>query len=202
MNDMKNLRFACIRCGNCCTNKDTLVNLTYLDILRIKNGLNLNVNEILDILGFYIFDKTITNEDKKRMITPPIITEKGLAFIGLLKSSLGSCYFYDSTNKKCLIYDLRPIFCHTFPFSFKYMENKKNQANNKIDIFYTEKGKQYCPGISKEAPLINYNYWIKLGKKTLEDLENACWVCSTPFNALKPSRPFDYEEKMDIVKTE
>ena len=105
------------------------------------------------------------------MITPPIITEKGLAFIGLLKSSLGSCYFYDSTNKKCLIYDLRPIFCHTFPFSFKYMENKKNQANNKIDIFYTEKGKQYCPGISKEAPLINYNYWIKLGKKTLEDLE-------------------------------
>ena len=44
-------------------------------------------------------------------------------------------------------------------------------------------------------------YCEKCGK-TLEDLENACWVCSTPFNALKPSRPFDYEEKMDIVKTE
>jgi len=171
MNDIKNLRFECTKCGNCCTDKNTIVNLTYLDILRIKAGLKLDVNEVLDILGFYVFDKNLTNKDKKRMIISPISTEKGLAFIGLLKSSLGSCYFYDSTNKKCLIYDLRPSFCQTFPFSFKYMENKKNETNNKIDIFYTEKGKQYCPGISNKASLINYNYWINLGKRTLEELE-------------------------------
>ena len=68
MKDEKKLRFECIRCGNCCTDKDTLVNLTYLDILRIKKGLKLDIKEVLDILGFYIFDKTLTSEDKKRMV--------------------------------------------------------------------------------------------------------------------------------------
>ena len=42
---------------------------------------------------------------------------------------------------------------------------------NKINIIYTEKGKQYCPGISDESPLINYENWIKIGEKTLKELE-------------------------------
>ena len=50
MKDLKKLRFACTRCGNCCTDKDTLVNLTFLDILRIKDGLKLDLKEVLDIL--------------------------------------------------------------------------------------------------------------------------------------------------------
>ncbi|MFX1418241.1 MAG: YkgJ family cysteine cluster protein [Promethearchaeota archaeon] len=168
MNSKKNLRFKCTRCGNCCTDKNTIVNLTYLDILRIKVGLKLDLNEILDMLGFYVFDKDLTNEEKKRMSITPITTEKGLAFIGVLKRSLGSCYFYDFKNKKCLIYELRPLFCQTFPFSFKYIEN---ETNAKLDIFYTEKGKQYCPGISNNAPIINYDDWNKLGKEVLEELE-------------------------------
>ncbi|MFW9878673.1 MAG: YkgJ family cysteine cluster protein [Candidatus Thorarchaeota archaeon] len=169
MKDEKSLRFECTRCGNCCTDKNTIVNLTYLDILRIKAGLKLDLNEILNILGFYVFEKDLTSDDKKRMSISPVITEKGLAFIGLLKSSIGNCFFYDSKNKKCRIYELRPLFCKTFPFSFKY--NVENQTNKKIDIIYTEKGKEYCPGISNEAPLINYDEWIELGKKILEDLE-------------------------------
>ena len=168
---MKNLRFSCTRCGNCCTDKNTLVNLTYLDILRIKNGLNLDINEILDIIGFYIFDKPLTSEDKKRMIITPMETERGLAFIGLLKNSLGGCYFYNSKNKKCLIYELRPMFCQTFPFSFRLLDGKKDETNSKIDIFYTEKGKQYCPGIGNEAPFIDNDYWIKIGRKTLKALK-------------------------------
>ena len=35
MNTVKSLRFACIRCGKCCSDKNTIVNLTYFDILRI-----------------------------------------------------------------------------------------------------------------------------------------------------------------------
>lgn len=168
---MKSLRFSCIRCGNCCTDKNTLVNLTYLDILRIKNGLNLDIDEILDIIGFYIFNKPLTKEDKKRMIITPMETERGLAFIGLLKNSLGGCYFYDSKNKKCLIYELRPMFCQTFPFSFKLLDENKDLTNNNINIFYAEKGKQYCPGIKNEAPLINNDYWIRIGRRTLKDLK-------------------------------
>ncbi|MFX0038357.1 MAG: YkgJ family cysteine cluster protein [Promethearchaeota archaeon] len=166
---MQNLRFVCTRCGNCCTDKDTLVNLTYLDILRIKDGLKLDLEEMLDIVGFYIFDKTISEENEKRMVVSPIETERGLAFVALRKNSLGGCYFYNSINKKCLIYNIRPILCRTFPFSFRLLDEKNN--DNNIQIIYTEKGKQYCPGIKNEAPLINYEEWIKLGKKTLEELK-------------------------------
>lgn len=169
MNDYKNLRFECIRCGNCCTDKNTLVSLTYLDILRIKNGLDLDINDVLETIGFFVFDKALTEEDKQRMVLSPIITEKGLAFIALLKNSLGGCFFYNSTDNKCLIYDIRPMFCQTFPFSFRLIENDEKEA--KIDIFYTEKGKEYCPGIGKEAALIDQHHWIKLSKKALEDLK-------------------------------
>ncbi len=172
MINMKKLRFACTRCGNCCTDKNTLVNLTYLDILRIKKGLDLEIDEVLDIIGFFVFDKTLTNEDKKRMIVTPIETERGLAFVGLLKNSLGGCYFYSSEKKKCLIYNLRPMFCRTFPFSFEILDETKGKADSLINIVYTEKGKQYCPGINNEAPLIDTEYWIQLGKRTLNDLKN------------------------------
>ncbi len=171
MNNLKNLRFNCLRCGNCCTDKNTLVNLTYFDILRIKNGLDLDINEVLDILGFFIFKEKINHEDRKRMVIAPIETEKGLAYIALLKNSLGGCYFYNSEKKKCLIYDLRPMFCRTFPFSFETLDEIKEETNSLINIFYTEKGKEYCPGISNEAPLIEIDYWIERGKKTLNELK-------------------------------
>lgn len=171
MKDLENLRFACTRCGNCCTDKDTLVNLTYLDILRIKKGLKLDIKEVIDILGFYIFDKTLSSEDRKRMVFTPLETEKGLAFVALLKNSLGGCYFYKSENNKCLIYDLRPMLCRTFPFSFRLKDEKEVETDDKLKIIYTEKGKQYCPGIGTEAPLIDNEHWSKMGIKTLEDLK-------------------------------
>ena len=171
MTHMKHLTFTCIRCGKCCTDKNTLVTLTYLDILKIKNGLNLDLNELLDILGFYTFDKPVTSEDKKRMTLTPIETERGLAFIGLLKNSLGGCYFYNSKDKRCLIYSLRPMFCQTFPFSFGLLDKKNGDIIDAIDIFYTEKGKQYCSGIGNEASFINEDYWIELGRRTLLKLK-------------------------------
>ncbi|MFX1568498.1 MAG: YkgJ family cysteine cluster protein [Promethearchaeota archaeon] len=168
---MKNFKFACIRCGNCCTDKNTLVNLTYLDIIRIKDGLNLGINELLDILGFFIFSDNINNVNRKKMVIEPIATEKGPAYIALLKNSLGGCYFYNSEKKKCLIYKLRPIFCRTFPFSFEVLDDTNSDSKSMINIFYTEKGKEFCPGISNEAPPIDIDYWIMIGKKTLDELE-------------------------------
>ena len=164
MTNSKNLRFECIRCGNCCTDKNTLVNLTYYDILRIKNGLDLNIQEILDSIGFYISKEKVSAENLHKMVIAPIETEKGLAFIGLLKKDNGSCYFYDHQKKKCLIYNLRPLFCRTFPFS--YISNRNN-----VTIIYTKKGLEYCLGISEKAPFINLDYWIKLGKKVFKKLK-------------------------------
>ena len=170
MSDIKDLRFECTRCGNCCIDKNTIVNVTYLDISRIKAGLNLNLDEVLEVLGFYVFEEKPTDNDLKRMVSSPIETEKGLAFVGLIKNKLGHCYFFDYENKKCLIYELRPMFCRTFPFSFKQLKNKEREEIGDIDISYTEKGKEYCPGIGSGAPVIKKDYWIKLGKRTIEEL--------------------------------
>ncbi|MFX0073341.1 MAG: YkgJ family cysteine cluster protein [Candidatus Hermodarchaeota archaeon] len=164
------LRFACTRCGNCCTDKSTLVNVTFSDILRIKNGLNLNIDETLQILGFYYFENVPSKNELKKLMVPPIETEKGLAFVGLLKNNNSVCYFYDNKKKACSIYRLRPNFCRTFPFSFRIFFDKNDKTRAKIEMYYTEKGKQYCPGISSKAPIIKTNDWVKVGKETIEDL--------------------------------
>jgi Fe-S-cluster containining protein len=178
MDHPKQLRFNCTRCGNCCTDKNTLVNVTHLDILRLIAGLKLNEAEILEVLGFYVFEKD--------QMLSPVETEKGLAFPGLFKKTHGQCYFYDLDNKKCLIYTLRPIFCRTFPFFFEY------SSNNEISIHYTEKSKLYCPGIGVDAPLINYENWIKLAEKTLKELNennifNSEWNKKVKNGSVTPS---------------
>ncbi|MFX1595519.1 MAG: YkgJ family cysteine cluster protein, partial [Promethearchaeota archaeon] len=134
----------------------------------------------------------LNSQDQEKMIITPIITEKGLAFIALLKNSLGGCYFYDSTKKTCLIYDLRPMFCRTFPFSFKRIDNNKNKKNSKFLIFYTKKGEEYCPGIRDKAPLIDEKYWTELGIKTLEYLKinhkfNTDWNNQVKKKNIKPT---------------
>jgi Fe-S-cluster containining protein len=166
------LRFVCTRCGNCCTDKNTLVNVTYWDILRIVKGLKLDLTESLEIFGFYVFDKNLTSTNLKKMVIPPVKTEKGLAFLSLMKNSQGECYFYDFANKKCLIYDLRPMFCKSFPFTFNPIHDKKESGEESIEILYTEKAKKYCPGISNESPPVDYKYLIKLAKNTLKGLKD------------------------------
>ncbi len=165
------LRFNCTRCGNCCTDKDTIVNVTYLDILRLKTGLKLDQKETLEIIGFYVFNKKLTEGTLEKMVVSPIETERGLAFTGLIKNNLGACYFYDKKKSKCLIYDIRPMLCRTFPFSFGMSNCVDNQSKGDSKIFYTEKAKNYCPGIGSDSPIIKYDYWIKIGNETLKELK-------------------------------
>ena len=170
MSNRDDLRFECVHCGNCCTDLNTLVNTTYSDILRIRDGLNLNIDEIIEILGFYVFDKKPTTQEIARMVVPPIETEKGLAFTGLKKKSSGQCYFYNLKKNRCSIYKFRPSFCETFPFTFKLLVNKGGSKNNVIKVFYTEKGLQYCQGIGNESPFIEVDKWIQLGQKVIQEL--------------------------------
>lgn len=170
MEDKKEFRFQCINCGNCCTDKNTIVNVTYRDILLIKNGLKLDVDESLETLGFYVFEKPPTGEELKKMVVPPIETESGLAFVGLLKNSSGGCIFYDDTKKRCKIYELRPMICRTFPFSFTIKLDKVDKEMKEIEIYLTDKGYEYCKGINDKAPLINKDKWIQLGKKTIKNM--------------------------------
>jgi len=176
MSEEKEFRFECKRCGNCCSDKNTIVNVTYNDILRIKDALELNLDETNHILSFYIFDKEPTEEDKKKMVISPVETERGKAFVGLRKNPDGSCYFYDKENKRCRIYNARPNFCRTFPFSFSISDKTAKKLENLIEIKYTEKAEEYCQGIDNDSPLINEEKWLKLGKETLEDLNKNYYV--------------------------
>ena len=167
MDESNSFRFECTKCGNCCTDKKTIVNITYIDILRIKIGLNLTFDELLYILGFYMYKHKFNQKEQQKMVISAIETEKGFAFIGLYKKKNGECYFYDNNSKKCTIYSLRPMFCRTFPFFFR--KEKTNEEN--ILIGYSNKGLEYCPGIGNKSPLISINKWLSLGKKTLTNIE-------------------------------
>jgi len=163
------LRFQCIHCGKCCTDLNTLVNTTYIDVLRIKNGLKLNIDEVIEILGFYVFDQAPSVKEIDRMVVPPIQTERGMAFIGLKKRQNGQCFFYDEVKERCSIYALRPGFCRTFPFTFTILRDK-DKKKSEINILYTEKGIQYCRGIGEEYSFIDIEQWVKLGRDVIRDL--------------------------------
>lgn len=163
-------KFECIRCGNCCTDPNTIVNTSYFDIVRIKNGLNLTLDELIYILGFYIFERSISGKTRKKLVISPVIVEKGPAFVGLFKKKNGECYFYNNKNKECSIYNLRPMFCRTFPFSFQKIGKYTKESSGKIKIFLSSKGIDYCPGISSDSPVINVEEWLKLGSKTLKEI--------------------------------
>jgi Fe-S-cluster containining protein len=188
----KNLKFVCTRCGNCCTDRNTLVNVTHLDILRITKGLKLSLEESLEIFGFYVYAEALNNTILKKMVISPIETEKGLAFIGLIKKDKDECYFYDAKNKRCLIHSLRPMFCRSFPFSFIPFRDKNKSNEEKIEIIYSEKAKEYCPGIGNDAPLIDIDYWFNLANNTLNELNenyafNENWNNSVKNKEISPS---------------
>ncbi|MFW9971371.1 MAG: hypothetical protein ACFFDF_14350, partial [Candidatus Odinarchaeota archaeon] len=83
----------------------------------------------------------------------------------------------------------------TFPFTFDLLNENYKETKNNIEIKYTEKGKQYCPGINEKAPLINYENYIKLGEKTFEELEMNYKVVKEWNNLVKERRIIPTAEK-------
>lgn len=174
MDAQDDLKFKCVHCGNCCIDPKIIVNLSFSDVLRIKNGLNLNLDELLEIIGFYILADKLNKDTKRKMVIPPLKTERGLSYMALLKSKNGACIFYDFDKKRCKIYKLRPNFCRTFPFFFYYRYNENSQ---KLNMAITEKGREVCLGLSDDALPINKTNWFDLGKEVLEDLRrNAIFI--------------------------
>jgi len=55
-----------------------------------------------------------------------------------------------------------------------------------------ERGMYICPDC--------YTFYCKKCSDTLKDLENVCWVCNTPFDEFKPSKPFKDEEKEEKIE--
>ena len=165
----KPYRFTCQQCGKCCSDKDTIVNLTYTDILRIQSDKNLSLEELLSVVGYYIYENEPTEDQLQKMVVPPILTQRGPAFLGLRKNSEGKCVYLSETNQ-CTIYQSRPAICRSFPFHFHYTPVPKPEKRIDIEMTYATKAIKYCPGIGTPFPLVNAQKWLHTGETTLKDL--------------------------------
>ncbi len=187
--DLKIMRFKCIKCGKCCSDSKTFVNLTFLDILQIKKGLNIPGNELLQVIGFYTFKDQNVEEFMDQMIYSPIITENGPAYIGILKNENSECVFLDN-EKKCKIHDFRPKICKAFPFTFD-LKDIEGRESSELDLIYTSKGIDYCPGISKKSPIIKKRKILSLISESLAEINSdhkmiESWNKMVETNQIKP----------------
>lgn len=191
MSHLSKFKFECIRCGTCCTDKNTLVNLTHTDILLITKGLKLTIDELLEVIGFYIFEDKITESEMSKMVITPIMTERGISFPGLKKNANGICCFYNTNENKCRIYKIRPNFCRTFPFTFEYGKRNIADSQKHVKLNVAHKGIEYCKGLDNKYPEIDLEKWIELGKNVLENLVDnekfiRSWVEKLKKNKIKP----------------
>ncbi|UYP48360.1 hypothetical protein NEF87_004645 [Candidatus Lokiarchaeum ossiferum] len=169
MKNDKTYHFECIKCGKCCSDKNTIVNLTYTDILRMEYEKKYTLSDFLNFVGFYMFEEDPTEQQLKQMVVPPIQTENGGAFLGLRKQEDGRCIFLNKHNK-CKIYKARPSICRTFPFNFHSIADKSGKKKIDIHMRYTEKSLEYCPGISDNSPEIIAEPWLKDGQQAVKEI--------------------------------
>jgi len=107
---------ACEECGGkCCTGESGYIWVTPLEIDKIANFLNLSSEEFKKNFLIKVGYKFSIKEKK-------------------LDKNNYACWFFDEKTSKCLIYEVRPNQCKTFPFWDFFKTNK-------------EEVKKECPGI-------------------------------------------------------
>ena len=107
------LYFECKRCGSCCTGSPGIIRVDRNEIEEIARFLCIPVHE---------FKQEYTYS-----------YGQGLS---IREHSDGRCYFF---NEKCIVYEVRPIQCRTFPFWFKFLRNEASW----------KKISKECPGIGQ-----------------------------------------------------
>lgn len=135
-----------------------IVTITHVDISRIASYLNLDVQGILKHVAFY----QVVGGGHEKLVTPPVITTRGVAYLGLLKLQNGSCIFLSKDNK-CSIYPARPSSCRNFPFTFQLKDGWLYQG---ISI----RAREYCKGLGKGRK-INKKELERQGIKTIKELK-------------------------------
>ncbi len=153
------MQFECIKCGACCKKKDLLVTLTGRDITKISVSLGISAEHMLRAIDFYVpIDGESIPEGLKHI--PQTITENGLSIIALKKNDEGDCIFLK--DDLCMIHEIRPGACASFPFVFKKDTDGINWGLSAM--------KEICPGIGT-GPVVNESDLLETAQRVLEDLE-------------------------------
>lgn len=87
-------RFECQQCGQCCGSETILVSIPDLERWMTDN----TIYRLMHILKLEEID------GKTRII--------------LMKDEDGKCNLYHRDNKKCTIYETRPLFCRAYPLGY------------------------------------------------------------------------------------
>ncbi|MEM2570475.1 MAG: YkgJ family cysteine cluster protein [Thermoproteota archaeon] len=95
------VKFKCIRCGNCCRNTDRVerrIVLTKKDVETIHSATRLRIEDFAD-----------RNNNENYPYAIKLVSEK--------------CFFLDANNT-CLVYSYRPLVCRFYPFLLRKIGTK------------------------------------------------------------------------------
>ncbi|MFW9787645.1 MAG: YkgJ family cysteine cluster protein [Candidatus Thorarchaeota archaeon] len=151
------IRFECTKCGACCRENSLLVTVTGRDIARISMGLELDSNEVIRALDFYLVSG---NDIPKGLLDIPAVkTEQGPAYIALKKLENGDCIFLK--DDLCMIHPIRPAVCMSFPFVFWDKDGEHTWG--------LSAKKAICPGLGT-GPEVEVSELQELAVVVLEEL--------------------------------
>jgi Fe-S-cluster containining protein len=116
--------FSCLRCGKCCerTEDDNSVYILPEEIEKIETKGFLKNDFILPLLpDFYETNEMFQNSafiDMLQSLSDQTDESGRIHTFGwmLQRNKDGSCIFLESESKKCMVYDVRPALCRTYPF--------------------------------------------------------------------------------------
>ncbi len=152
------LRFECVKCGECCRQTDMIVTVTASDILKLMFGLGFNSGEVLRALDFYVLRNDDLSPDGLREI-PQVKTERGLAYVALKKMEDGSCVFLK--DNLCMIHSIRPMVCSSFPFVFSEREEEVTWS--------LHSKKNICPGLG-QGEMITSEMLLDMSKEPIDEI--------------------------------
>ena len=125
---LREIGFSCAQCGSCCRgdHNDNRVMLMQQDILRISKYSGLSAAEFsLPFIPDEVENALKGNSDPSDLV-PFTDNDGNIHSFGwmLRRKKNGDCIFLEAAGLsfRCLIYDLRPALCQTYPF---YMEDCK-----------------------------------------------------------------------------
>ncbi len=130
------LRFKCTGCGKCCTGAPGYVFLSDLDLKLLADHFQMSREEFCQKYTRYVDGHYALLEDAKNY----------------------DCVFYK--DKKCTVYEARPVQCKTYPW---WVHNLRNPAD------WKEEAKR-CEGINHpDAPVVPSSH---IEKECLTYLDN------------------------------
>lgn len=135
------LHFQCTECGQCCTGAPGYVWVTEEEMKDMADSLDISLD---------LFKRKYTRQKDNRF--------------SLIEKKSGDqydCVFL--RDKKCLVYQARPVQCRTYPW---WQENVRSEKSWKL-------ASEHCEGINNQAPLVPHSQIVQLVRTNEENRQKS-----------------------------